>query len=93
MRIEYLAIVPEAIVAIGAIVLMMVAAFLGRRGPGIVSWSAVAVLVAATVALIGAPSEAGPIFSGQLSADLFATFVANVVAMARYAAVDHFKTH
>ena len=74
MRIEYLAIVPEAIVAIGAIVLMMVAAFLGRRGPGIVSWSAVAVLIAATVALIGAPSEAGPIFSGQLSADLFATF-------------------
>ena len=74
MRIEYAAIVPEAILAIGATILMLVAATMGRRGTAIVSWSAVALLLAATVALIGTPSHAGPIFYGQLSADLFASF-------------------
>jgi NADH-quinone oxidoreductase subunit N len=34
----------------------------------------VALLIGATVALIGAPSEAGPIFGGLLSADLFGAF-------------------
>ena len=74
MRIEYAAMLPEAILAIGALVLMLVAAAMGRRSSNIVGWSAVAVLLAATVALIGAPSHAGPIFYGQLSADLFASF-------------------
>ena len=74
MRIDYAAIAPEAILAIGAVLLMMVAAFLGRRGSTTVSWIAVALLLAATVALIGAPSAAGPIFYGQLSADAFASF-------------------
>ena len=44
----------------------------GRRlrragaAPALVSWAAVALLIAATVALIGAPSHAGPIFDGLL---------------------------
>ena len=67
-------ILPELILSIGAIVLMMVAAFTGRRGSGVVSWLAVALLVAATIALIGAPSHAGPLFDGFLSADLFGSF-------------------
>ena len=74
MRIEYAAILPEAILAIGATILMLVAATMGRRSTTIVSWSAVGLLIAATVALIGDPSHAGPIFYGQLSADLFASF-------------------
>ena len=45
---------PEIILAIGGLVLMMLAAFTGRRGTALVSWLAVALLVAATVALIGA---------------------------------------
>jgi NADH-quinone oxidoreductase subunit N len=67
-------ILPELILSIGAIVLMMVAAFTGRRGSGVVSWLAVALLVAATIALIGAPSHAGPLFDGFVSADLFGSF-------------------
>jgi NADH-quinone oxidoreductase subunit N len=74
VRIEYAAILPEAILALGATVLMLVAAFAGRRGSGLVSWMSVALLIAATVALVGAPSHAGPIFGGLLSADLFGSF-------------------
>ena len=53
---------------------MMIAAFTGRRGSGITSWLAVAVLIGATIALIGPPSHAGPVFDGLVSADLFASF-------------------
>ena len=65
---------PELILSIGATVLMMVAAFTGRRGAGIVSWLAVILLLGATAALIGAPSHAGPVFDGLVTEDLFASF-------------------
>jgi NADH-quinone oxidoreductase subunit N len=65
---------PEIILAIGGTVLMMAAAFGGRRSAGAISWFAIALLPAATVALFGAPSHAGPIFGGLVSADLFASF-------------------
>ena len=70
----FAAILPELILSVGAIVLMMVAAFTGRRGAGATSWLAVLLLLAATVALIGAPSHAGPLFDGLIAADLFASF-------------------
>ena len=65
---------PEIILAVGGLVLMMIAAFTGRRGTALVNWLAVALLLAATVALIGAPSHAGPVFDGFVAADLFASF-------------------
>jgi NADH-quinone oxidoreductase subunit N len=65
---------PEIILSIGGIVLMIAAAFGGRRGAGTISWLAVLLLLAATAALIGAPSHAGAIFGGLVSADLFASF-------------------
>jgi len=64
-------ILPELILTVGAIALMMVAAFAGRRSGGVTSWLAVALLVGATVALKGAPTDAGPVFGGLISADLF----------------------
>ena len=67
-------ILPELILSIGGVILMMVAAFTGRRGTALVNWLAIALLLVATVALIGAPSHAGPIFDGLLGADLFASF-------------------
>jgi len=67
-------ILPEVILTIGAIVLMMVAAFAGRRSAGMVSWLSVALLIGATVALIGAPSNAGVLFGGLIAADGFASF-------------------
>ena len=65
---------PEIILAIGATALMMVAAVTGRKGGPLVSWLAVALLAAATIALIGAPAHAGPIFDGLVTADLFGAF-------------------
>jgi NADH-quinone oxidoreductase subunit N len=67
-------ILPELILSIGGVILMMVAAFTGRRGTALVNWLAIALLLLATLALIGAPSHAGPIFDGLLGADLFASF-------------------
>jgi NADH-quinone oxidoreductase subunit N len=65
---------PELILSIGGTILMMVAAFAGRRGSGTTSWLAVALLLAASVALIGAPSHTGPVFDGFVGADLFSSF-------------------
>ena len=67
-------ILPELILSIGATVLMVAAAFAGRRGSGLITWLAVLLLLAATAALVGAPSHAGPVFDGLISADLFASF-------------------
>ena len=67
-------ILPEIILTVGGTILMMAAAFSGRRGTKIVGWLSIATLLAATAALVGAPSHAGPVFDGLLSADLFASF-------------------
>ena len=67
-------ILPEMILAVGGLVLMMIAAFTGPRGTKVVNWLAVALLLVATLALVGPPSHAGPIFDGLVSADLFASF-------------------
>ena len=54
---------------------MMVAAFAGRRGSGLISWLAVALLLAATVALIGrAVACRAASSTGSSRADLFASF-------------------
>jgi NADH-quinone oxidoreductase subunit N len=64
-------ILPELILTVGAIVLMMVAAFLGRRGSSLCSWASVALLVGAVATLGGEPQHAGVLFGGQLVADGF----------------------
>jgi NADH-quinone oxidoreductase subunit N len=71
---RFAALLPELILSVGGTILMMVAAFAGRRGSALVSWLSVALLLAATAALIGAPSHAGPVFDGIVTEDLFASF-------------------
>ncbi|MGH9809879.1 MAG: NADH-quinone oxidoreductase subunit N, partial [Terriglobia bacterium] len=78
---------PELILSIGGIILMMVAAFSARRGSGLTNWLAVALLIAATIALIGPPSHAGPVFEGQVSADLFASFGKVIIFLASATAI------
>jgi NADH-quinone oxidoreductase subunit N len=68
---RFAAFLPELFLSIGGTILMMLAAFTGRRGSGLVSWLAVALLLAATAMLIGAPSHAGPVFDGFVSDDHF----------------------
>ncbi|HVF36841.1 MAG TPA: NADH-quinone oxidoreductase subunit NuoN [Sphingomicrobium sp.] len=67
-------ILPEIILTVGALVLMMVAAFLGRRGSSLTSWAAIALLIGAAVTLLGEPQSAGPQFGGLIAADGFSAF-------------------
>ena len=71
---RFAALLPELILSIGGTILMMAAAFAGRRGSALVNWLAVILLLAATAALVGAPSHAGPIFDGLVTEDLFGSF-------------------
>jgi NADH-quinone oxidoreductase subunit N len=71
---QLFAILPELILTVGAIVLMMVAAFAGRRLTAAVSWIAVALLVVATLVLFGSPQSAGMLFGGLIAADGFGAF-------------------
>ena len=80
-------ILPELILSIGGTILMMVAAFTGRRGSALVNWLAIILLIGATIALIGAPSHAGPIFDGLLAADLFASFGKVIIFIASAIAI------
>jgi len=66
---RFAALLPELILSIGGTVLMMVAAFTGRRGSGLVSWLSVLLFLGATAALVGAPSHAGPVFDGLVTED------------------------
>jgi NADH-quinone oxidoreductase subunit N len=81
------AILPEIILGLGAIALMLVAAFAGRRSAGVTSWGAVALLIGATVALVGPPSEAGGIYSGLVTADYFGTFGKALIFLASAVAI------
>jgi len=65
---------PELILSIGGTIMMIVAAFAPRRASGVVNWLCVLLLLAATAALIGPPSHAGPVFDGLVTEDLFASF-------------------
>jgi len=84
---QFAPILPELIVTVGAVVLMMVAAFAGRRGGSFVSWASVAVLIAATLALVGEPSSAGGVFGGLITADHFGAFGKAVVFLASAVAI------
>jgi NADH-quinone oxidoreductase subunit N len=83
----FAAILPEIILAVGGIVLMMAAAFAGRRASTAISWAGVLLLIAATVALIGAPTHAGPLFGGLIVADPFASFGKVVMFLAAAVAI------
>jgi NADH-quinone oxidoreductase subunit N len=71
---NFAAFLPEILLTAGAVVLMMVAAFMGRGGSAITTWTSVLLLIGATVLLIGAPQTAGPIFGGLVVADGFGAF-------------------
>ena len=71
---NFAAILPEMILTIGALVLMIVAAFMGRRSSALCSWASVALLIGASVALIGEAQEAGALFGGLIVADGFGAF-------------------
>lgn len=74
MNMSLLMVLPEEILAAGAIVLMLVAAWGGQASTRAVSWVAVAVLIGATIALTGPASYGGAAFGGLVRADAFGAF-------------------
>jgi NADH-quinone oxidoreductase subunit N len=65
---------PELVLAVGAILLMLVAAWGGQASTKLVSWTSVAVLIGAGVALAGPASAGGRAFDGLYRADMFAAY-------------------
>jgi NADH-quinone oxidoreductase subunit N len=65
---------PELILSLGAIVLMLVAAWQGDRATGFISWAAVGLLALAGLSLLGPAGEGGAAFNGLYRADAFGSF-------------------
>ncbi len=65
---------PELVLSLGAIVLMLVAAWTGERATTVISVAAVALLTAAGFAVLLPPSGFGIGFGGLYRADTFAAF-------------------
>ena len=78
---------PELILSIGAIVLMMVAAWAGDGATRIISIVAVALLVAAACAGFAPPGGGGLAFDGMYRADAFAGFAKLLMFLAAAVAV------
>jgi len=74
MNSSMLMVLPEAILALGAIALMLVSAWGGQASTRMVSIAAVAVLVGAMIALTGPASHGGAAFGGLVNADAFGAF-------------------
>ena len=86
---------PELVLAVGAIALMLVAAWGGPASTKAVSWAAVAVLAGACIALTGPASGGGSAFYGLYRADAFAAFAKVLIyvtsAVAILLAPDFFR--
>ncbi|MEZ0242479.1 MAG: NADH-quinone oxidoreductase subunit NuoN [Sphingomonas sp.] len=70
---------PEVVLGLGAILLMLVAAWGGQASTRLVSWAAVAVLAGAGISLFGPASAGGLAFDGLYHADMFAAFAKAVI--------------
>ncbi|WP_414899668.1 NADH-quinone oxidoreductase subunit NuoN [Sphingomonas flavalba] len=73
---------PEMILAGGALVLLMIAAFAGDRSARVVHWLAVALIAAAGLALLGPAGDGGDAFGGLYRADPFAAFAKLLIYIA-----------
>ncbi len=65
---------PEEILSAGAIVLMLMAAWMGDRSARLIGWLSVALLGIAAISLIGTPSSGGTGYAGAYHADAFAGY-------------------
>ena len=73
---------PELILSIGALVLMLVAAWAGDKATQAISWAAVALFAAAALALLGPAGHGGIAFDGLYKADAFAAFAKLLIYIA-----------
>ncbi len=78
---------PELVLTGGALILMLVAAWGGQASTRAVSWTSVAVLAGAAIALIGPASSGGEAFYGLYQADAFAAFAKLLIYIAAAVAI------
>lgn len=78
---------PEIVLALGALALMLVAAWGGSASTRAVSWTAVAILGGACLALIGPATSGGAAFDGMYRADAFAGFAKVLIYFAAAVAI------
>ncbi len=71
---DFLLILPEEIISLGALALMMAAAWAGDRSAPLLTWLAVLILAAASIFLPGVTNDGGTAFGGLFVADRFAAF-------------------
>lgn len=75
-------VLPEIVLSVGALALLMVAAWGGQAVTRAVSWAAVAVLIGAGIALTGNASSGGLAFDGLYRADLFSAYAKALIFFA-----------
>lgn len=78
---------PEIVLALGALALMLVAAWGGSASTRAVSWTAVAILGGSCLALIGPATNGGAAFDGMYRADAFAGFAKVLIYFAAAVAI------
>jgi len=74
MNASILMVLPELVLTAGALILMLAAAWGGQASTKAISWTSVAVLIGAGIALCGPSSSGGEAFDGLYRADAFAAF-------------------
>ncbi|MFN4096661.1 MAG: NADH-quinone oxidoreductase subunit NuoN, partial [Sphingomonas sp.] len=75
-------VLPEIVLSVGALALLMVAAWGGPAVSRAVSWVSVAVLIGAGIALTGNASSGGLAFDGLYRADLFSAYAKALIFFA-----------
>ena len=78
---------PEEILGAAALLLMLVAAWGGPGVTRLISWTSVAVLIGAGIALIGPASHGGEAYDGLYRADAFAAFAKVLIYIASGVAI------
>ena len=83
----FLAILPELITTVGAILLLMVAAFAGDRVSELANAIGGIILTIAFIALLRTPASDSLIFSGMLRVDAFALFAKGLILLSSIVAL------
>jgi len=91
---NFILVLPEEILGLGALALMMAAAWGGDKAAPVLTWLAILVLVAASAFMPGVVDQGGMAFGGLFVADRFAAFAKIVTylaaAVAMFAAMSWF---
>lgn len=84
---QLLFILPELVLTVGALILMLAAAWGGQGATRAISWAGVAVLAGAGLALLGPASSGGEAFDGLWRADAFGAFAKVLIYIATGVAI------